>query len=215
MPADGGARRRLLVIGAGGHAAVVIEVARAAGFDPVAALDPGGGADVLGVPIRGGDDLIAAVLAEGSVDAAVVALGSHGLRRKLGLRIRALDGPMPPVIHPSAIVSASARIGAGTVVMAGAIINARAVIGADCIINTGAIIEHDCVLGDGVHAAPRSVMGGTCRLGDGTLFGIGAVARPGTTIGAGVVVGAGSVVVSSIADGLTVAGNPAAPLARR
>ncbi len=129
--------------------------------------------------------------------------------------MRSLGCPTPPLIHPSAVVSPTARIGAGTVVMAGAIINARAEIGEDCIINTGAIVEHDCILDDGVHAAPRSVMGGTCRIGKATLFGIGSSMRPGTTIGANVVVGAGSTVVSAIADGLTVVGNPARPLARR
>lgn len=215
MPADAGGRRRLLVIGAGGHAAVVIEVARAAGFTPVAALDPGGQQDVLGVPIRGGDDALESVLASGDIDAATVAIGSNMLRRRLAERLRALKCPTPALVHPSAIVSPSARMGDGTVVMALAVINARAVIGEDCIINTGAIIEHDCVLADGVHAAPRSIMGGTCRLGAKTLFGIGASARPGTTIGANVVVGAGSVVVCDLADGLTVAGNPAAPLAKR
>ena len=194
---------------------MVIEAARLAGIVPVVALDPGGAADLLGVPIRGGDELMEEVLAEGGIDAGIVALGSNGLRRKLGLRLRALGCAMPPVIHPAAIVSASARIGPGSQVMAGAIVQARAEIGADCIINTGAIVEHDCVVGDGVHVAPRSVMGGSCRLGDGTLFGIGAVARPGTTIGAGVVVGAGAVVVADVVDGATVVGNPAAPLKPR
>ncbi len=209
VPAEGSPRRHLLVIGAGGHAAVVIEVARAAGWIPVAALDPGQQTDILGVPVRGGDDQIEAVLATGEIDAATVAIGSNMLRRKLALKLRSLSCSLPPIIHPSAIVSPSAWIGPGTVVMAGAVINARARIGEDCIVNTGAIIEHDCQLGSGVHAAPRSVMGGTCRLGENTLFGIGASARPGTTIGARVVVGAGSVVVSTIPDGVTVVGNPA------
>lgn len=215
MPADGGARRHLLVIGAGGHAAVVIEVARAAGWTPLLALDPGAQTEVLGVPVRGGDDLIEEVLAEGLIDAGTVAIGSNTLRRKLGEKLRSLGCDTPAIIHPTAVASSSAQIGAGTVVMAGAIINARACIGDDCIINTGAIIEHDCILEDGVHAAPRSVMGGTCRVGSGSLFGIGSSMRPGTTIGANVVVGAGSVVVTSIADGITVVGNPATPLAKR
>lgn len=209
MPAEPAGRRNLLVIGAGGHAAVVIELARAAGLEPVLALDPGGRSDVLGVPVRGGDDLLEEILSEGLVDGGTVAIGSNALRRKLGVRLRALSCPMPPIVHPTAIISPTARIGDGTVVMAGVIINARAEVGEDCIINTAAVVEHDCVLGDGVHAAPRSVMGGNCRLGSRTLFGIGAVARPGTTIGANAVVGAGAVVISTIADGQTVVGNPA------
>lgn len=214
VPADGGSRRHLLVIGAGGHAAVVIDVARAAGWAPLLALDPGAQTEVLGVPVRGGDELVGEVLAEGLIDAGTVAIGNNELRRKIGRNLRFLGCVTPPIFHPTAVISPSARIGSGTVVMAGAVVNARARIGEDCIINTGAIIEHDCILEDGVHAAPRSVMGGNCSLGACTLFGVGSSMRPGTMIGANVVVGAGSVVVASIPDGVTVAGNPAVPLSR-
>src|SRR5699024_12712960 len=44
-------------------------------------------------------------------------------------------------LHPSAVVSPTATIGYGTVVMPGAYINAKASIGRHCIINTGAIID--------------------------------------------------------------------------
>jgi UDP-perosamine 4-acetyltransferase len=205
------AGRRLLVIGAGGHAKVVIEVARAAGWTPVAALDPRRTSDVLGVPVQGTDDDIAAFWARGAVDGAVVAIGENRIRQALAHSVRGLGCPTVIIVHPAAVVAASARIGDGVVVMAGAIINADASIGRDCIINTAAIVEHDCILEEGVHAAPRSVMGGTCRLGRGTLFGIGATVRPGIAIGKGVMVGAGAVVVSDIADYTMVVGNPARP----
>ncbi len=167
------------------------------------------------MPVRGGDELVGEILAEGLIDAGTVAIGNNELRHELGRKLRLLGCVTPPIVHPAAVISPSAQIGAGTVVMAGAVVNARARIGEDCIINTGAIIEHDCILENGVHAAPRSVMGGTCSLGAYTLFGVGSSMRPRTTIGAHVVVGAGSVVVSSIPDGLTVAGNPAIPLSSR
>lgn len=204
---------RLMVAGAGGHAKVVIECARAAGWVPVATFDPGkAGADVLGVPVRGGDAELAEFWAGGHADGAVVALGDNGLRRRLADRIRALGCPMPAIVHTAAWVSPTAELGVGVVVMAGAIVNATAVIGPDCIVNTSAIVEHDCWLGQAVHVAPRSVMGGGCRIGEETLFGIGATARPEISIGARVVVGAGAVIVADVADSLTVVGNPARPL---
>lgn len=205
--------RRLAVIGAGGHAKVVIEVARAAGWTPVAALDPNAKGDVLGVPIVGADSELAQLWQDSDIDGAVVAVGDNQLRSKLAGVARAPGCPLPVIVHPSATISPTARLGDGTVVMAGAVINAAATIGRDCIVNTGAIIEHDCALQDGVHAAPRTVMGGACRFGAATLFGIGAVARPGVTVGAGVTIGAGAVVVSDLADGVTAFGNLARPVA--
>lgn len=209
---NGPGEKRLLIVGAGGHAKVVIEVARAAGWNPAVATDPRGAGEVLGVPVRGTDDDIAAFWTGGIIDAAVIAIGDNRMRMALGSRVRALGCPTAAIVHPKAELSPTARIGAGVVVMAGAIVNADTYIGADCIINTGAVVEHDCILAEGVHAAPRSVLGGTCRLGRGAFFGIGAAARPGVTIGAYAMIAAGAVVVSDVPDHAVMAGIPARPL---
>lgn len=201
--------RRLMIVGAGGHAKVVIEVAQSAGWQVVAAFDPGPAKSVLGVPVVGGDAELETFWAAGKADAAIIAIGDNHLRQNLAEKVRALGCPTPHIAHATATISPSAQIGAGTVIMAGAVINAAASIGQDCIINTAAIIEHDCVVQNAVHAAPRSVMGGGCHLGARTLFGIGATARPGTVIGHDVVVGAGAVVVTNFDGGATVVGNPA------
>lgn len=203
--------KRLLIIGAGGHAKVVIDIARAAGWNPVAALDPIGlGHHCAELPVLGNDDL-AQDLHKNGLRAAVVALGSNRLRVSIGERLRTIGFQLPVVIHPSAILSPYASIGDGTVIMPGAIINSHAHVGNFVIINTGAVVEHDCHIGNGAHIAPRSVMGGNVEMGEMVLFGIGAIARPEITIGREATIGAGSVVVSRIAAGQTVFGAPARP----
>jgi UDP-perosamine 4-acetyltransferase len=201
--------QRLLIVGAGGHAKVVIETTRAAGFVPVAAVDPHAQGDVLGVPVRGADADIARLWAAGEFDAAAVAVGDNALRQRLAAMIRRIGCPTPTIIHPRATVSPTAEIGDGVVIMAHAAVNASARIGRDGIVNTAAVVEHDCRLGEAVHAAPRSVMGGSCSFGSLTLFGIGAVARPGVKVGSRVVIGAGATVVRDIPDGWVAAGTPA------
>lgn len=204
----------LLLVGGGGHAKVVLDVARAAGFSVAGFLDPDPAASPIGDVRRlGGDEVAPALRAQG-LGLAFVALGDNRLRRKIGERLRAQGFELATLVHPSAVVSPSAWIGPGTVVMPLAVVNAAARIGAHVIVNTGAIVEHDCVLGDGVHVAPRSALGGSCTLGEEVFFGIGACARPLSRIGRGATVGAGAVVVCEIMEGAVVVGTPARPLTR-
>jgi len=208
-------RRPIVIVGAGGHAAVIIEALRDGGaFDPAAIVDPSPGAgDVLGVPVVGADEALPGLRSQG-LDAAVVAIGANALRQKLGAGLLALGFELPPVIHPSAIVAASAAVGAGAVVMARACIGARAEVGELAVINTGAIVEHDNRIGAAAHIAPGVALGGGVIVGERSLVGIGGAARPGVRIGADVIVGAGSAVVCDLADGSVVGGAPARPLSR-
>jgi UDP-perosamine 4-acetyltransferase len=201
--------RRMVVIGAGGHAKVVIDVARAAGWSPHVALDPGAiGTHCAGIEVVGPDDMASALFAQG-LRYAVVAIGNNDVRLRIGIQLQALGFQCPALVHPSAVVSPFAVLADGAVVMPQVAINSHAIIGAFAIVNSGAIVEHDCQIGSGAHVAPRSVLGGNVVVGSVTLFGIGAVARPGSRIGCGATIGAGAVVVGHIADNQTVVGSPA------
>ncbi len=151
----------------------------------------------------------------------IVAVGDLALREELiaaAAQACASDGdgrPAAVVIHPSAVVSPSARIGSGAFLGPGVIVNARAEIGAHAIINSGAVVEHDCRVGMNVHVGPRAALGGAVSVGNGALIGIGASVLPGVAIGAGATVGAGAAVISNVSEGVTVAGVPAAPLRER
>lgn len=197
--------RRVAVVGAGGHAKVVISTLDAAGFEVVAVYDDDParhGDTVLGVPIRGhvGD------LAREDVLPAVIAIGDNHVRRRIAER---LAWPWVSVVHPSAVVHASVRLGPGTVVMAGAVIQPDARLGRHAIVNTAATVDHDCRLGDFVHVAPGAHLAGSVALGDEVLLGIGAVVTPGRRIGAGTVVGAGAAVVCDMPSGVVARGVPA------
>lgn len=200
---------RVLVIGAGGHAKVVIEALRAAGFDPVGIVDPRAEAPMLlGVPVLGDDDALPRLRAEG-IEAAVAALGDNRARERAGEGLRALGFRLPAVVHPAALVSPSARVRDGAVVMARAVVGTLAEIGPLAILNTGCIVEHDNRIGPCAHIAPGAVLAGTVRVGARALVGAGAAARPEVSIGADAVVGAGSAVVGDVPAGAVVGGVPA------
>jgi UDP-perosamine 4-acetyltransferase len=202
----------LLIVGAGGHAKVIIELARAAGWSPVGLLDPAPvGTTVLGVPVVGDDSLAPQLFSDGHA-AAFVALGRNELRRRIGMRLRAIGFRLPTLVHPSAVLSPSAELGEGIAVLPQAFVHACAQIGDFSIINTAAVVEHDCIVDVGAHVAPRSVLGGNVTLGEEVFFGIGAVARPLSKIGPRTTIGAGGVVVGEIAADVVAVGVPARPV---
>lgn len=196
---------RVLVLGGGGHAKPVIETLRATGAEPVGFLDDAPREAVLGVPCLGP----IAALRAGSAQAAVIAIGDNATRLRLAALCRAAGLALPPLIHPAALVSASATIGEGAQVMARAVIGAEARLGALALVNTGAIVEHDAAIGEAAHVAPGAVLCGFVRVGARALIGAGAVLRPGVAVGADAVVAPGAAVAEDVADGARVGGVPA------
>lgn len=195
----------LVVVGAGGHAKVVVATARAAGWRVVAIADDARGRwgqQLLGVAIAGPT---ARVLQDPAAQV-VLAIGDNAARRRLaaGARCR-----FATLVHPSAVVDATVALGAGSVVFAGVVIQPDAAIGGHAIVNTGASIDHDCVLGEAVHVAPGTRLAGNVTLGDEVFLGIGTVVIPGVAIGARTVVGAGAAVVTDLPPDVVAVGVPA------
>ena len=209
---------RCLILGGGGHARVLIDSLRAGeAAIPAAVLDADRslwGKDVLGVPVRGGDDLMPEFMRQG-VQHFVVGVGGvadNEPRRRLFERAVACGLTPLTVRHPSAICSRWATVGAGSVLYPAAVVNAGAVLGLNVIVNTGAIVEHDCIIGDHAHLATGARLASTVRVGIGAHIGAGATVRQGVSIGERAVVGMGAVVVREVTAGTVVIGVPARPL---
>lgn len=205
--------RAVMILGAGGHAKVVLYILRAAGHETAAVVgqppDPANGFG--DVPVIPSDDEAVARAKEAGLSF-IVAIGDNRKRRLVYERFLSEGIPASCAVHPAAVVASEAEYGSGTVVGATAVIAPDTRVGANAVINTGAIIEHDCVVGDHVHVAPGVRMGGQVHVGDEALVGIGAVLLPGVRVGPGAVVGAGAVVLRDVPAGNTVAGVPARPL---
>lgn len=127
----------------------------------------------------GGHALVLREIPEGKVfnriSEWIIAVGDNAARKKEAEHNELNYGIL---IHPTAVISPSATIGSGTVIMAGAIIQARARIGKHCIINTGATVDHDCIIGDYAHIAPGAHLCGHVEVGEGALVGVGVGIAP-------------------------------------
>lgn len=198
----------LHVVGAGGHAKVVLSVLDALGIPVTSVLDDDTrthGSELLGRRVAGATD----VLSEHECRA-ILAIGDNGIRRAIAARHP--NVAWLTLVHPAAVVHASATLGSGTVVMAGAILQPEARVGAHTIVNSGAIVDHETVVGDFVHIATGARLTGAVTVGDGAFCGAGCVVLPQRTVGDDATVGAGAVVVHDVAAGATVAGVPARSL---
>ena len=100
----------------------------------------------------------------GSYTDAVAAFGENRLRLAWAEKLLAAGYRVPSVVHPTAIVSPSAMLGEGCLVLQGAIVNTAARLGRACLVNAGALVDHDAVLADGAHANLHATVKGWARL---------------------------------------------------
>ncbi len=203
----------LIIIGAGGHAKVLIGSLRSANA-PVLGLtdaDPvKRGTTVMGISVLGDDSLISEhrpgtvllVNGIGSIDRPIKRAGVFEQFKRKGYTFAT-------VVHPSAVVATDIVLPEGVQMMAGAVIQPSTSFGSNVIVNTRASVDHDCLIGDHVHIAPGATISGGVRIGAGTFIGAGATVVQGITIGCGCLVAAGAVVVTDIRDGASVRGVPA------
>jgi acetyltransferase EpsM len=206
-------RARIVLIGGGEHARVLIEAIRSApgAQDLIGFVDPELCEETtrrLGVPRLGGEDIL--VDHPGAIG--VVGFATPDARERREETVRRLSPLLSgwaTVIHAAAWVSSTAKVGEGAVIMAGAVVQSGAVVGAHSIVNSGAVVEHDVVLGEHVHVAPGATLGGAARVGPLAHIGLGAAVRDHISIGPGATVGMGAVVVRDVAAGVTVMGVPA------
>ncbi len=205
----------VVVVGAGGHAKVVVDTLRVLGDNIVALLDANKdlrGSFVMGHRIIGGDGMLDEITREGVLTA--IGVSSITIRRRLFQMTREKGFRNLSLVHPAASLSKTAELAEGCQVMAGAVVQTGARIGVNAIVNTRGSVDHDCVVCDHAHVGPGAVLAQNARVGAETLIGAGATVLPGVRVGERCVVGAGAVVVADVPDDTTVVGNPAQALAQ-
>ena len=195
----------LVIIGAGGHAKVVIGTLQEIGHSISAVYDDNAnkwGDEILGVPITGPT----AASENEPFTTGIIAIGDNSTRKKIA---RSLKLQWLTIVHPTAYVHRSVKLGSGTVVFAGAIIQPETVVGDHVIVNTGASVDHDCMVGDFVHLAPGVHLSGEVQVDEGAFLGIGSSVIPGIKIGSWTTLGAGGVAVRDLPSNKVALGVPA------
>lgn len=197
-------KRQFVVLGGGGHGAVVADLLQAIGCDILGVADPSKAAGVEVLPtvrVVASDEEIMAM----GADAVYLAMGlgsikSNHTRAQVFNRFEAAGFVFPPLVHPTATIAQSCVIGAGSQIMAGAVVQARTAIGRNSIVNTRSSVDHDCKIGNHVHIAPGAILSGGVRVADGAHVGTGATVIQSIVIGSAAVVGAGVSVLRNVPE---------------
>ena len=113
------------------------------------------------------------------------------------------------VIHPTAVVSPRAELGAGVFVAPFAYVGPGARIGDHAVLNIYAGVGHDAVVGRCAVLSPYATLNGHAEVGEGCFLGTGAIVTVAVTIGAWSKVGAGAVAMRDAPGGSLLIGTPA------
>jgi acetyltransferase EpsM len=212
----------LVIIGAGGHAREILDLALAqnrvettwnvrgclvdAAFAAEADRWPG--------PPRLGD---LAWLNETNLRtcALIVAMGDPAVRARI---VGELDSRgahyvnYATLVHPSAVIGSRVELAKGVVVGARSILTCDITVGRHAHINVATSVAHNCCVDEFATLAPGVHLAGWVQVGAGVEIGTGASVIPRVQIGEGAVVGAGSTVIRDVAPKTTVVGTPARPI---
>ena len=204
------ARRKLLLIGGGGHFRSVLDSVLSLGLYGEVGIVDKEDVKILGVSVIGKDQDLPALFQQGWTNAFITvgSVGNTTVRRRLYEMIKKIGFTIPSIVDKTAIIAKGTQIGEGSFVGKNAVVNTGASLGCCSIINSGAIVEHDCSVGDFCHISPGTVLCGQVTVGSDTHIGAGSVVRQQISLGNNVLIGAGSVVLKDIPDGVTAYGNP-------
>ena len=128
--------QKIYLYGAGGHAKVILDILKSNGIAVFGIFDDNPHIESFtGIPVSHTGVLRSPL---------IISIGDNRIRKNIAEKINQ-DIFSPFLCDKSAIISESASIENGTVVMQGAIVQSSVKIGKHCIINTGASIDHDCL----------------------------------------------------------------------
>ncbi|MBQ3674916.1 MAG: acetyltransferase [Campylobacter sp.] len=187
-------KTKIYIYGASGHGKVVADVAKSAGYKEIIFLDDSG-------ELKFSPDLPKFPV--------IIAIGDNKIRANLQKKVSEAGFEIATLIHETAVISPTAKIGRGVVIMPNVVVNADAMINDGVILNSACVIEHDCKIGKFAHISPNSALAGGVEVGEFIHIGIGSSIIQKIKIGKNCVIGAGSAVTKDIDENCVAVGVPA------
>lgn len=139
----------------------------------------------------------------------VCAIGDPKIKLELCRQLQKRNGQFFTLVHPTAIVGYTCKIGTGCIICPGSIITTNVTVGNFVTLNLYSTVGHDATIGDGCTLSDHTDVTGGTILGEGVFLGSHASILPQVTVGDYAKIGAGSVVVRKVKPHTTIFGVPA------
>ncbi len=207
----------IYIVGAGTYGEAMYELAEILGYSVKGFYDEDDGklnASVMGAKVIGKFSNLSNNEINGKNF--IVAIGNNESRYNIMTEINQKGGITPTLIHPSAVISPSAKVGKGVYIQANAYIWTEAQIGDFCIISPNTVIAHHTEIGKACLISTLAGVGASIKIKDKVFIGMGATIVTGlVTIGENSIIGAGSVVLKNIEENSVYVGVPARKIRNR
>lgn len=209
--------KNVIIIGASGHAKVIIDILEQVGGHNIVGLVDSfkdRTHSIFGYQVLGTEDDLPQLIKTHNIEAGIIAIGDNYSRHWIHQKITSLAPGFQYIsaIHPSCIIGKEVSIGSGVVMLPGVVVNADAKIGNQCIINTKSSVGHESIMEDFSSLSPGVTIGGNVRIGYCSAICLGVNVIESISIGNHSVIGAGSLVNKPIDDQVLAYGTPAKPI---
>lgn len=192
----------ILILGAGGHAAVLLDILVSQKCDILGvvspSIDPKRRAFFNYKHYENDSEIEKFDSRDICLVNGVGSLPGNNIRTAIQTKFINLGYTFSTVVSNDAVISSSVTLGTGVQVMSGAILQAGTIVNNGSIVNTGAIIDHDCIIGCNNHIAPGVTLSGHVTTGNSVHIGTGANVIQNINIGDNVVIGAGATITKSV-----------------
>ena len=207
-------KKKIVVIGASGHAKVIIDIIeREDKYEVLGLIDSykEKGGKTFGYAILGTEKILPQLIEEEDLFGGFLAIGDNYIRKELFFKIKKIQPNFRYInaIHPHAVIGAKVKIGKGVVIMPGVIVNTQSKIDDFCILNTKSTLDHECRMREFSSLGPGTNVGGNVSIGECTAISLGAKVIENITIGKHAVIGAGALVIRNVGDFKIAFGVPA------
>jgi len=139
----------------------------------------------------------------------ICAIGNPKTKLSVGRKYLEQGANFINIIHPTALVSRTCKMGVNVVLCPDAKVTSDVVLGNFVAINMNSACSHDSKIGDGCTISSFCDLTGFASLGEGVFLGSHVVIAPSVSVGDYARIGAGSVVLKDIPANSLAFGTPA------
>lgn len=211
-------REKILLVGAGQHARVVLyNIQEQNKYDVIGILDKNldkakeekffEGIPILDIDYSKID--LKELKEKLGTDKFFISFGNMKYRKKVWELFKNSGWNSVNIIHPNAVISKNAKLGEGILIECGCLITPNPIIGDNVVVNTGSQVNHDNIIENHVYIASGVVLSGGVKIGENTLLDDRVIVTLGREVGKNSLIGAGAVITKNLEDNIVAYGNPA------